>query len=227
MKPARPRIVLTDAIASEAAAMLAEQADVALLGDPGAEDLPGAIRNADALIVRRQLPADLFEQPNSLRVVVRHGVGLDFIPVDRATAAGIVVANTPSVNANAVAEYVLAAMLAQSRRLAEYDHAVRAGDWQVRLQAGRRTFDLRSRSVGIVGFGAIGRRVAELCGAVGMRVAACTRTASSLPPDVASLLTRHVVRIERLRRPCVPAHSGHAGNGRCAGPRACASRARR
>ncbi|WP_316157759.1 hydroxyacid dehydrogenase [Cupriavidus sp. BIC8F] len=187
----RALVLLTDPIVPEAHARLAANADVELLspgltGAASDQALRDRIAKVDGLIVRRQLPGDLFEREHRLRAVVRHGVGVDFIPVDRATAHGIPVANTPDTNSNAVAEYAIAAMLAMTRRLATFDKAVRDGDWNRRMIAGEQSRELRGSTLGIIGFGAIGRRVAEIAGAgFGMKLLANTSTPSKLPPHVA------------------------------------------
>jgi D-3-phosphoglycerate dehydrogenase len=185
--------LLTDPIHADAHARLAAGADIALLPaglSPAESDaaLHELAREADGLIVRRQLPPDLFDAPGApgrLRAVIRHGVGLDFIPVERATAQGLPVANTPEVNANAVAEYAIAAMLAMSRRLAAFDQAVRAGNWQARAQAAGTTFELRGRTLGILGHGAIGRRIGEIAAqGFSMRLLVNTATPSRLPAHI-------------------------------------------
>ncbi|QUN32687.1 hydroxyacid dehydrogenase (plasmid) [Cupriavidus sp. KK10] len=186
----RPLVLLTDPIAPEAHARLAADADVELLppgliGEASDQALRDRIAQVDGLIVRRQLPGDLFEREHRLRAVVRHGVGVDFIPVDRATAHGIPVANTPDTNSNAVAEYAVSAMLAMTRKLEDFDDAVRNGDWNRRMIAGEQSRELRGSTLGIIGFGAIGRRVAEIAGVgFGMKLLAHTSTPSKLPPHV-------------------------------------------
>ncbi len=188
-----PKVVLTDAINPQAHAILAARATVATLpagldANEANEQLRAEIKNAQGLIVRRQLPPDLFDGPHELRGIVRHGVGLDFIPVSSATRHGIPVANTPEVNANSVAEFAIAAMLESARRLRHFDQQVRQENWNARKTAGATTYELRNRSLGIVGFGAIGRRITQIAStAFGMRAAACTRSPSRLPPDVAGM----------------------------------------
>lgn len=187
---ARPRVILTDPIHPDAREQLAQAADVMVL--PTAETvaeshaaLRSLLADAHGLIVRRQLPDDIFDAPGRLCGVVRHGVGLDFIPVARATTQHIPVANTPGVNANAVAEYVFAAMLATTRRLAEFDRQVRQANWASRWTAATTTFELRGRTIGIIGYGAIGKRVGEIAMlGFGMKVAAHTATPSRLPAGV-------------------------------------------
>ncbi|AEC21995.1 D-3-phosphoglycerate dehydrogenase [Pusillimonas sp. T7-7] len=195
MRPddSRPKILLTDALHPEAEAELRAVATVATL-DPtldtatAVKALYAEVQDAQGLIVRRQLPGDLFDQPNTLRGVVRHGVGLDFIPVDSATRHGLPVANTPEVNANAVAEYAITAMLEGARRFRHFDQQVREGNWGVRKTAGSSTFELKGRKLGIVGFGAIGKRIAQIAmGGFDMHVAAHTRSPSRLPGNIAAL----------------------------------------
>ncbi|NYT84135.1 hydroxyacid dehydrogenase [Pollutimonas harenae] len=190
---ARPRILLTDAIHPEADAELRAVATVLTLDSKldtaaATETLYAEVQSVQGLIVRRQLPADLFDQPNTLRGVVRHGVGLDFIPVDSATQHGLPVANTPEVNANAVAEYAIAAMLESARRFRHFDQQVREGNWGLRKTAGSSTFELQGRKLGIVGFGAIGKRIAQIAmGGFDMQVAAHTRTPSKLPGNITAM----------------------------------------
>ncbi|MGB3289754.1 MAG: hydroxyacid dehydrogenase [Burkholderiaceae bacterium] len=188
--PDLPKVVLTDAIHPQAYAKLSDAAAVTVL-DPalGTQEALQALRievqNAQGLIVRRQLPADLLEGPNSLRGIVRHGVGLDFIPVDSATQHGLPVANTPAVNANAVAEYAITAMLESARRFRFFNDQVRQDKWNARKTAAATTSELRGRALGIVGFGAIGHRIAQIASAgFDMRVAAYTRTPSRLPQGI-------------------------------------------
>src|SRR5690606_26897758 len=120
----RPLVVLTDQIHQDAYRRLCEHAEVTVLDPSLSPDkantaLRTALEHAQGLIVRRQLPMDIFDAQHDLRGVVRHGVGLDFIPVAMATAKKLPVANTPEVNANSVAEYAIGAMLAAARRFAE------------------------------------------------------------------------------------------------------------
>lgn len=189
----QPQILLTDPLHADAEAQLASWAEVSRLPDglsrgEGDAALREAAGRVLGIVVRRQLPADIFERPLALRAVVRQGVGLDFIPVERATAHRVPVANTPGVNANAVAEYVFAALLAHSRQLAQFDASVRRGDWAVRAHAGARTWELRGRTLGVIGFGAIGRRIGEIArDGFGMQLAACTSTPSRVPAGIALL----------------------------------------
>jgi D-3-phosphoglycerate dehydrogenase len=102
----------------------------------------------------------------ALRVIARYGVGVDAVDRREAAQRGILVTNTPGANAEAVADHTLALMLAALRHVVDGDAAARAGDWSAR--PGR---ELGALTVGLVGFGRIGRAVARrLTGGFGSRV---------------------------------------------------------
>jgi D-3-phosphoglycerate dehydrogenase / 2-oxoglutarate reductase len=100
-----------------------------------------------------------------LRVVARYGTGVDAVDLHAARARGIVVTNTPGANAEAVADYTVALMLAALRHLVDQDRAARTGRWQA--QRGR---ELGALTVGLVGFGAVGRGVARRLAGFGATV---------------------------------------------------------
>ena len=102
-------------------------------------------------------------------MIGRHGAGVDNVAVEEATARGITVVYVPFGPLEAVAEYVGMAMVALSRRALQGDRAARAGDWDFR---NRHTGpELLGKTLGIVGFGRIGRRIAEICGlGFGMKI---------------------------------------------------------
>ena len=128
-----------------------------------------------------RIDADLLDEAGgSLAVVANFGVGYDNIDLDAARARGVRVTNTPGVLNNATAELAVALMLAAARRIAEADAMVRSGDW-ARSDAdeliGR---ELASATVGLVGFGRIARRVAELLRGFDVRLLA-TSGSSGMP----------------------------------------------
>ena len=106
-----PRILLTQAIHPLAQARLAELGEVVVAPDTSAETLRRSADGCEVVIVRAPLPDDIFDAAPSLIGAVRHGAGVDMIPIERPTAHGVLVANVPGVNANAVAEHVLRSML--------------------------------------------------------------------------------------------------------------------
>jgi D-3-phosphoglycerate dehydrogenase len=141
---------------------------VSFVAEPNAADLAvavGAIARADAVV-----DAELFDRAPRLRVVARTGVGVDLVDLEAAKARGITVVITPGSGTRAVAEGVLALALHLVKRLGPLTDLVRDGRWaeRSRVQVG----DLDGATIGIVGYGRIGRRVGELAAAFGMRVLA-------------------------------------------------------
>ncbi len=127
------------------------------------------LSDAEALIVRNQtqVTSVLLEQAPKLRVIGRLGVGLDNIDLAVARQRGITVTAGRNANAIAVAEYVLAAMLHDARDLAAANISVRAGNWDRQHFGGT---ELWGRTLGLIGVGEIGRRVAKRAQSFGMTV---------------------------------------------------------
>lgn len=106
-----------------------------------------------------------------LRVIGRHGVGLDNVDVEAASAHRIPVVYTPYGPTESTAEHTLMLIMATARRLAQLDRAVREGRFQIRNDFRAMGRELRGKALGVVGFGRIGRRVAEMCqSALDMRI---------------------------------------------------------
>jgi D-3-phosphoglycerate dehydrogenase / 2-oxoglutarate reductase len=182
----KPKVLLTNPIHPDLVPELGEHCDVVLAPDPGIATLSRLVADAEAIIVRAQLTPDLLSAQSApkLRAIVRHGVGLDMIPVPVATARGIPVANLPGSNTQAVAEYVIAAMLHLRRGLATMDGVLRTEGWATSRALADHTLELGGGTCGIVGVGAIGGRVAELARAFGMRVLGLARRPERLPAGV-------------------------------------------
>ena len=129
----------------------------------------GAAR--DELAVHFHVDADLLRRAPNLLIVSSNGAGFDPVDVDACTAAGVVVVNQSGGNANSVAEHALGMMLTLSKRIIEADRALRR-DPNVNRNALMGT-EAQGKTIGIVGIGNVGRRVAELCkGLFGMKVLA-------------------------------------------------------
>ena len=168
------RIVISEFMDASAVAMLAEHFDVrydpSLVDRPA--DLENALASADALIVRNrtQVTAALISAATSLAAVGRLGVGLDNIDVDACAARDIAVIPATGANAQAVAEYVIAAALVLLRGAYASTPSVANGDWpRAPLSEGR---EIAGKTLGLIGFGSIGRLTGKLARALGMRVIA-------------------------------------------------------
>ncbi|MGI4977473.1 MAG: NAD(P)-dependent oxidoreductase [Janthinobacterium lividum] len=180
-----PVILLTNAIHPDGLALLTPFARVVLAPDTGFDTLRRLAADADGIIVRALLPDDICAHAPRLRALVRHGVGIDFVPVAAATAHGVPVTSLPGANANAVAEYAVAALLHLRRGLAGNDALLRREGWNAARPAGSRLAEIGGGTLGIVGLGAIGRRLADIARlGFGMRVLGATRRASSVPDGV-------------------------------------------
>jgi D-3-phosphoglycerate dehydrogenase len=180
----KPKVLLTDAIHPSVMPLLAEHCDVILAPDASPSTLARLVVSAEGLIVRNKLEPDLFEHALKLRAVVRHGVGLDMIPVQGATARGIPVANLPGSNTTAVVEYCLASMLQLRRGLATIDACIRRDGWASTRPLADRGTELSGGVLGIVGVGAVGSRLAVVAMALGMNVLGLTRRQETLPVGV-------------------------------------------
>ncbi|MFC5366281.1 hydroxyacid dehydrogenase [Salinirubrum litoreum] len=122
----------------------------------------------DAVIVRTaRLDAEVIDRADRLRVIAKHGTGLDNVDVDAASGRGIVVCNTPDANTRSVAEHTLALLFGVRRHLHTADRHVRNGGWDRSAFTGR---ELADDTLGLLGFGNIARSVADLAQGVGMDV---------------------------------------------------------
>lgn len=126
---------------------------------------------ADALLVRSavKVTRELLAQAPKLRVIGRAGVGVDNVDLAAATEAGVLVMNTPGGNAVSVAEHTLALMLAMARSIPQASASTKSGKWEKKKFLGN---ELRGKTLGIVGFGSIGREVARRALPFEMRVIA-------------------------------------------------------
>ena len=155
--------------------------EIAFVADPSEQEIAnavGAIVRADAVI-----DAAFLARAPRLRVIARTGVGVDHVDLPAATARGIPVVITPGSGTRAVAEGVFAMALHLVKRLGPATDLVRHGRWADRGQVSMG--DLDGATIGIIGYGRIGRRVGELATAFGMQVLAYDPF-SAPPAEVAS-----------------------------------------
>ncbi|GMG84274.1 NAD(P)-dependent oxidoreductase [Paralimibaculum aggregatum] len=178
--PRKPVVLLTDPIDPGETERLRRAADVRLLTDGGA--LAREMAAADIVVVRRSIPEAAIAAAPRLRALIRHGAGLDFIPVEAASAAGIAVVNTPDTNAVSVAEHVFGMILALRRAIAANDRGIREGEWQGLRAGALRSREISGSTLGLVGFGSIGQAVGRIAAeGFGMTVLAARRRAAGGP----------------------------------------------
>jgi D-3-phosphoglycerate dehydrogenase / 2-oxoglutarate reductase len=202
---ARFRVLLVISVAKEARPRLAEHVDIITPADAQPATLREAARDAHAMIVRLPLPDDIFDYAPQLLGVIRCGVGMDVIPVAAATQKGIIAANVPGMNANAVAEYCVMSMLNLLRRPERADRELRADGWDKSRARATQVRELGARTAGIIGFGAIGSRLAHILHfGFGARVMAVSSRPHALPQWVEPVELGALVADADFVVPCVP-----------------------
>ncbi len=161
-------------------------------GEP--EALIEPARDVDAILTCwRQIPPAALDSAPRCRIVSRYGIGLDNIPVDRATELGIVVTNVPDFCLEEVAEHTLALIFACARRLVPFVNATRHGEWNLHSAVGMPR--LSQQTLGLVGYGNIARTVAAKARSLGMKVIAYT---PRLAPDALSPWGRATTDLNEL-----------------------------
>lgn len=165
-------VLIPDSVHPSALEVLAKAEGLTVeAGDMQREQTLALIDRADALIIRSATRADaeLIERAGRLKVIARAGVGVDNVDLAAATARGIIVMNTPDGNTIATAEHTMGLMIALARFIPQGHAAMQAGRWDRKKFMG---IELRGRTLGLVGFGRIGRAVAKRALAFEMTVVA-------------------------------------------------------
>ena len=178
------KVLLTDAIAPAGEELLSKETTV--IRAPDSE--PGTIRRlapeADGILIRSKLPDDIFDAAPRVRAVAIHGTGTDLVPLASASARGVMVSNLPGVNAQSVAEYCAMAMLMLARRIFPITQSLRKETWDEARRMGAGARELAGLTLGIVGVGAIGGRLAKIAHhGFGMKVLGHQRRLERLPSE--------------------------------------------
>ena len=208
---------------------IAEDAKQALLaegclietGDPSdtPEDLAQKLRtfNPDGIIARQgKFTPAVLNAAKALKVISKHGVGTDTIDIDAATERSIPVFITPGINSESAAEHTLALILSLSRRIPHQDRRIRKGVFEKKSYDG---FELSGKTLGIIGFGRIGKRLSELVAPFHMNVLIFdpVSTADAHPPCLSKVSTLDDIfptsDIISLHCPLTPATKGIINQG--------------
>jgi len=158
----KPVVLLYEPIHEKALALLKEKAEVRMAQSLDPAWLQQAVADVDGIIIRAngKVPRELMAAAPRLKVVGRHGVGVEAIDRLAAAELGIAVVNTPYSNDESVAEQCMGMIVALARRLVEADRAIRAGDWDARYRL--IGVEVQGKTLGLVGFGKIGQRLAAI-----------------------------------------------------------------
>lgn len=164
------KVLITESIADVAIGILQQYAEVDINLGSTPEQLRSIIGQYEALIVRSEtkVTSDIIEAAGNLRVIGRVGVGVDNINVEAATHCGIIVVNSPEGNIVSTAEYTIAMLLAIVRHIPEADRQLHAGVWNRKLKG----FEVRNKTMGIIGLGRVGTEVAQMAKGLRMNVIA-------------------------------------------------------
>lgn len=192
----RPRILIPEKVSPDGLALLSPHFDIDQPKGLSPSDLIAQIPFYQALIVRSEtkVTADVLAAAKTLKVVARAGVGVDNVDVETATNNGIIVVNSPSGNIAAAAEHTIALLMAVARNVPAGDRSLRNGGWERSKLVGT---EVGGKTLGIIGLGKVGLKVARMAVGLGMKVAAMDPYASpeiassvsaTLVPDLASLL---------------------------------------
>lgn len=210
-----PRVAVIGRIREEGLALLRARPEIAveLVDETEPEAIARAVAAADAVILRTaRLTEEMIAAAPRLRVVSRHGVGYDNVPLDALNARRIPLAIAATANRIAVAEHTLFLMLAVAKLGCVHDRAVRTGAWQIRERFA--ASELWGKRLLIIGFGRIGSEVARRAAAFGMKVAVFDPlratdelAAAGVEPVTdlkAALSEADVVSLHRPREPGAP-----------------------
>ncbi|HWT83372.1 MAG TPA: NAD(P)-dependent oxidoreductase, partial [Candidatus Methylomirabilis sp.] len=157
------RFLLYEAMHDAGTSLLRQHGELIMAPALDETTLLSLVQDVDAIVIRAngKVTRTLMEAAPQLKVIGRHGVGLETIDVPAATERGIWVVNTPEANSESVAEHFVGLALMLSKRMLEADQALRAGQWKVRNEyIGRELF---GKTLGVAGFGRIGRTTARIC----------------------------------------------------------------
>jgi D-3-phosphoglycerate dehydrogenase len=168
------KVLITDEISREGLQPLLDDPRIELDIKLGLsiEELHRVIGEYDAIITRSgtQVDAPLLDHAHRLKIVARAGVGIDNVDVEYASNKGIIVVNAPFGNVNSAAEHTMAILLSLCRNVTVANASLKSGDWKRAPFTG---YELKGKTVGIIGIGKVGGRVAMRCKAFEAEVIAC------------------------------------------------------
>jgi len=166
----KTRVLITDPL-KEAGVRILEKAGfkVDQVGKKKPEELYNIIGKYDVVIVRSgtKITKEVIERGKELKIIGRAGVGLDNIDVEAATSQGIIVMNAPEGNTISAAEHTIALMMSLARNIPSANSHVKSGKWERKKFMG---IELYGKTLGIIGLGRIGKRVATIAKGLGMKI---------------------------------------------------------
>ena len=171
-----PKVLISDAMDDIAEKiLLSNNIEVDVITNFTPDELNQNIISYDGLIVRSatKVNKEVIENAKNLKVVGRAGAGVDNIDINAAKQKNIIVMNTPGGNTNATAEHTLALLLSLSRKISKADITTHNGEWAKKSLKGN---EIKGKTIGIIGFGNVGKRFAQMCNALGLNVLIYSKT---------------------------------------------------
>ena len=171
-----PKVLISDAMDDIAEKiLLSNNIEVDVITNFTPDELNQNIISYDGLIVRSatKVNKEVIENAKNLKVVGRAGAGVDNIDINAAKQKNIIVMNTPGGNTNATAEHTLALLLSLSRKISKADITTHKGEWAKKSLKGN---EIKGKTIGIIGFGNVGKRFAQMCNALGLKVLIYSKT---------------------------------------------------
>ena len=171
-----PKVLISDAMDEIAEKiLLSNNIEVDVITNFTPDELNQNINSYDGLIVRSatKVNKEVIENAKNLKVVGRAGAGVDNIDINAAKQKNIIVMNTPGGNTNATAEHTLALLLSLSRKISKADITTHKGEWAKKSLKGN---EIKGKTIGIIGFGNVGKRFAQMCNALGLKVLIYSKT---------------------------------------------------
>ena len=165
-----PKVLISDSMDSIVQKiLLSEKIEVDVKIDLSKEQLLNQISVYDGLIVRSatKVTKEIISEGKNLKVIGRAGAGVDNIDLSAAKEKNILVMNTPGGNTNATAEHTLGLLLSLFRNISEANYGTHKGIWDKKNLKGN---EIRGKSIGIIGFGNVGRVFADMCYALGLKI---------------------------------------------------------
>ncbi len=190
------RILVTDGMDKSAMAALRANGHEVVEQFYEPDALGEALRGFDAVVIRsatkiRKAQLEVAKD-SQLKLIIRGGVGIDNIDHEYAESIGIAVRNTPNASSNAVAECAIGLMFSCARFLSHAGHTMREGKWEKKAYG--KGFELYGKTLGVIGYGRIGKRIGDIAQGIGMNVIAYQRH----PKPEYECDTMHFVSLEEI-----------------------------
>ncbi len=198
-------IFSTHMLHPDVTAALSALGDYRVASAPTPHAIVAESAGAEIIVVRAPIPAEIVARETGLKALIRHGAGLDMIPVAEATEAGVLVANVPGANALTVAEHVIWTAMALLRRYPTVNTDLRANGWTSGRSHSDHGRELSGKTLGILGMGNIGQALARFAaGGFGLPVICHTRRSLSVPDGVASVSFDELLSHSDILALCAP-----------------------